>query len=91
MGGQMSRKRGISSAEALVNVLFTFIYIAYWWLVLQQIFQGSLYLIYVSIVPFILMMYVQSLTIKGIERKRERQLMLSVEKSVERYNNRVKV
>ncbi|MGD7045121.1 hypothetical protein [Jeotgalibacillus proteolyticus] len=85
----MSR-RSKASSEGPVNFLFLFFYIIYWWFVLQQIFQGRLILIYVSIIPFFLLLYLQSLTIKLIERKKEKKLLLSVERSIQRGRERAK-
>ncbi|KIL48698.1 hypothetical protein KR50_12830 [Jeotgalibacillus campisalis] len=87
----MSRGRRKASLEGPVNVLFLFFYISYWWFVLQQIFEGRLIFIYVSIIPFLLMLYLQSLTITLMEKKREKKLLISVERSIERGRQRVKI
>ncbi|TDL31526.1 hypothetical protein E2R51_14285 [Jeotgalibacillus sp. S-D1] len=85
----MSRKRRSSSSEGWVGLFFTFLYIGYWWFILHKIFEGTYYYIYISIIPFLLLMYAHTLVIKIIERKREKLLLISVEKSLERYRSRV--
>ncbi|PPA70604.1 hypothetical protein C4B60_07325 [Jeotgalibacillus proteolyticus] len=84
------RSKG-SSWEACINVLFTLIYIGYWWVIFQQIFYGNTFLIYICIIPFIILLYLQSLCITFIENRREKKLVLSLEKTLKRYGaDRVK-
>lgn len=86
----MRKKRSRSSGEGLINLTFTIIYISYWWLILQEIFQGASHFIYISIVPFIGLMFLHSLATKWHERRKEKQLVESVEKSIARYKDRIK-
>ncbi|TFE02020.1 hypothetical protein [Jeotgalibacillus salarius] len=86
----MRKKRSRSSGEGPINLTFTIIYIGYWWLILQEIFQGASHFIYISIVPFIGLMFLHSLASKWVEKRKEKQLVLSVEKSIARYKDRIK-
>lgn len=86
----MRKKRSRSSGEGLINLTFTIIYISYWWFILQEIFQGASHFIYISIIPFIGLMFLHSLASKWQERRREKQLVMSVEKSIARYRDRIK-
>ncbi|AJD90094.1 hypothetical protein JMA_07770 [Jeotgalibacillus malaysiensis] len=86
----MRKKRSRSSGEGLINLTFTIIYIGYWWFILQEIFKGESHFIYISIIPFIGLMFLHSLATKWHERRKEKQLVLSVEKSIARYKDRIR-
>ncbi|WP_227396464.1 hypothetical protein [Jeotgalibacillus aurantiacus] len=86
----MSKKRRKSSHDGWINFIFTLIYLSYWWFILQGVLQGFSQLIYISIVPFIILMFLHSLTTRWMERRVEKQLAASVEKSIARYKDRIR-